>query len=65
MSRCPVGKTSTLPGFSLLNDLGTDTKGDIKGTIRIGSLKASNTRASRLKLDIKPDKAERPHLERV
>jgi hypothetical protein len=42
MSRCPVGKTSTLPGFSLLNDLGIDTKGDIKGTIRIGSLKASN-----------------------
>ncbi|HEX8875083.1 MAG TPA: hypothetical protein VF780_10690, partial [Nitrosospira sp.] len=50
-----ANKTGALPGFSLLNDLGDM---NIRGIIRIGSLKASNVRSSGVRLEIKPDGAE-------
>jgi AsmA protein len=38
---------------------------NIEGTIWIGLLKTSNASSFGLKLDIKPDKVERPHLKRA
>ena len=55
------------PDESLFLDMCLDDPEDlnIEGIIRIGLLKTSNASSFGLKLDIKPDKVERPYLERV